>query len=179
VTTEDGPLIAAQAVIALGPWAPAVTEPLGYRFPLFVKRGYHCHYAAEPMPRLPLLDIENGVMLSPMQRGLRLTTGAEFARHDAPPTPVQLQRAEGYARELVRLGAPVEAQPWLGARPCVADMKPIVGRAPRHRSLWFHFGHAHQGFTLGPVTARLLAELIDGERPYVDPLPYDPIRFAA
>lgn len=178
VATEDGPLSAANVVIALGPWASNLIQTLGYRFPLFVKRGYHRHYAAEPMPRLPLLDVERGVMLAPMQRGLRLTTGAEFALRDAPPTPVQLGRAEGYARELVNLGAPVEAQPWLGARPCVADMKPIVGRAPRHQGLWFHFGHGHQGFTLGPVTARLLAELINGEQPYVDPRPYDPIRFA-
>ncbi|CAG9177186.1 NAD(P)/FAD-dependent oxidoreductase [Cupriavidus pinatubonensis] len=179
VSTEAGPLSAANVVIALGPWASNLIQTLGYRFPLFVKRGYHRHYAAEPMPRLPLLDVERGVMLAPMQRGLRLTTGAEFALRDAPPTPVQLGRAESYARELVNLGSPVESQPWLGARPCVADMKPIVGKAPRHEGLWFHFGHGHQGFTLGPVTARLLAELINGEQPYVDPLPYDPVRFAA
>ncbi|AGW90528.1 MULTISPECIES: NAD(P)/FAD-dependent oxidoreductase [Cupriavidus] len=177
VATDDGPLTAAHAVIALGPWAPALTRPLGYRFPLFVKRGYHRHYAADPMPKLPLLDAENGLMLAPMKRGLRLTTGAEFAHHEAPATPVQLLRAERYASELVRLGEPVEATPWLGARPCVADMRPIVGRAPRHPGLWFNFGHAHQGFTLGPATARLLAELIDEEVPYIDALPYDPIRF--
>lgn len=177
VNTQDGPLTAEQVVIALGPWASALTEPLGYRIPLFVKRGYHRHYAVDPMPRLPLLDMENGVLLAPMRRGLRLTTGAEFARQDAAPTPVQLQRAERYARELVNLGSPVEPKPWLGARPCVADMRPVVGRAPRHRGLWFHFGHGHQGFTLGPVTARLLAELLDGETPFVDPLPYDPMRF--
>ncbi|WP_354687180.1 FAD-binding oxidoreductase [Cupriavidus necator] len=178
VTTDDGPLTASDAVVALGPWAPALTKPLGYRFPLFVKRGYHLHYAAEPMPKLPLLDAENGLMLAPMTRGLRLTTGAEFAHHEAPQTPVQLQRAERYASELVRLGAPVETTPWLGARPCVADMRPIVGRAPRHPGLWFNFGHAHQGFTLGPVTARLIAELMDGETAYIDPRPYDPGRFA-
>jgi D-amino-acid dehydrogenase len=179
VTTEEGPVGAAHAVIALGPWAPVLTKPLGYRFPLFVKRGYHRHYAAEAMPNVPLLDVENGFLLAPMKRGLRLTTGAEFAHHDAAATPIQLERAERYARELVRLGAPIEATPWLGARPCVADMRPIVGGAPRHRGLWFNFGHAHQGFTLGPVTARLLAELIDGETPYVDPRPYDPVRFDA
>lgn len=179
VDTKDGPLQAAEAVLALGPWAPAVTQPLGYRFPLFVKRGYHRHYAGAPMPQRPLLDAEHGVMLAPMEQGLRITTGAEFARHDAPATPVQLQRAEALARELLPLGTPVEEQPWLGARPCVADMRPLVGRAPRHPGLWFHFGHGHQGFTLGPATARLLAELLDGDTPYVDPAPYSPARFGA
>ncbi|WP_018311871.1 FAD-dependent oxidoreductase [Cupriavidus sp. UYPR2.512] len=179
VATEDGPVNAAHAVIALGPWASALTQPFGYRFPLFVKRGYHRHYAVESMPAMPLLDVENGFMLAPMKRGLRLTTGAEFAHHDAAPTPVQLRNAERHARELVHLGAAVEDTPWLGARPCVADMRPVVGRAPRHRGLWFNFGHGHQGFTLGPVTARLLAELMDEDQPFVDPGPYDPIRFGA
>lgn len=146
--------------------------------PLFIKRGYHRHYAAPRMPTRPMLVAERGFVLAPMQRGLRVTTGAEFARHEARPTPRQLEIAAHDARALLDLGAPVEPQPWMGARPCVADMRPVVGRAPRHRGLWFHFGHGHQGFTLGPVTARLLADLIDGTTPYLDPAPYDPARFA-
>jgi D-amino-acid dehydrogenase len=67
--------------------------------------------------------------------------------------------------------------PWLGARPCTVDMKPVIGAAPRHRGLWFNFGHAHQGFTLGPASGRLLAELMTGELPYIDPAPYSPRRF--
>jgi len=168
---------AAHAVIALGPWADTLTRRLGYRLPLFVKRGYHRHYACDAMPNMPMLDVERGALLAPMARGLRITTGAEFARQDAPATPVQLLRAEASARELVRLGHPVEADPWLGSRPCTADMKPILGAAPRHPGLWFNFGHAHQGFTLGPVTGRLLAELISGETPFVDPAPYLAQRF--
>lgn len=177
INSSDGPLSAAHAVIALGPWASGMTKSLGYRIPLFIKRGYHRHYAVDAMPSMPLLDAESGVVLAPMKRGLRLTTGAEFARHDAPRTPVQLACAERRARDLVSLGAPVEDQPWLGARPCVVDMKPVIGRAPRHANLWFHFGHGHQGFTLGPATGRLLAEMIGGESPYIDPAPYDPARF--
>lgn len=178
VTADDGArLHGRHAVIALGPWAQGLTRALGYRMPLFVKRGYHRHYAGHGGLRLSLLDVERGVVLAPMARGLRLTTGAEFARLDALPTPVQLHRAERSARELVSLGAPVEATPWMGARPCTADMKPVLGAAPRHPGLWFNFGHAHQGFTLGPVTGRLLAELISGETPYIDPTPYLATRF--
>ena len=165
------------AVIALGPWAEGLTRSLDYRLPLFVKRGYHRHFAGHSGLRMSMLDVERGVMLAPMARGLRLTTGAEFARHDAPATPVQLARAERSSRELVTLGAPVEASPWLGARPCTVDMKPVLGAAPRHPGLWFNFGHAHQGFTLGPVTGRLLAELISGEAPFIDPTPYLADRF--
>jgi D-amino-acid dehydrogenase len=171
------PVRAEHAVIALGPWADTFVRRLGYRLPLFVQRGYHRHYAGEAMPSMPILDVERGALLAPMARGLRITTGAEFARQDAPATPVQLARAEKSAREIVALGQPVEADPWLGSRPCTADMLPVLGAAPRHPGLWFNFGHAHQGFTLGPVTGRLLAELIGGEKPFVDPTPYLAQRF--
>ncbi|MBS7780088.1 FAD-dependent oxidoreductase [Acidovorax sp. CCYZU-2555] len=177
VQTVDGALEAESAVLALGPWAEAHTRRLGYRLPLFVKRGYHRHYQGGAELRRPMLDTDYGVVLTPMQRGLRLTTGAEFAAPGAPATPVQLQVAERAADRLLGLGQPVEAQPWLGARPCCADMLPIIGPAPRHQGLWFHFGHGHQGFTLGPASARLLAERLCGQTPYVDPTPYDPARF--
>ncbi|CAN5674677.1 FAD-binding oxidoreductase [soil metagenome] len=179
VASGDGSVAAAHAVVALGPWAGALTQRLGYRLPLFVKRGYHRHYATDVRLEVPMLDAERGVALSPMSRGLRIATGAEFARHDAPATPVQLMRAEHSTRELLALGAPLEDLPWLGARPCTVDMKPVIGPAPRHPGLWFNFGHAHQGFTLGPATGRLLAEMLHGETPYIDPAPYLPSRFGA
>jgi D-amino-acid dehydrogenase len=165
------------AVVALGPWSDGLLKRLGYRYPLFVKRGYHQHYQTQPSLRQPVLDAERGYVLAPMRRGLRLTTGAEFARVDAPATPVQLAKADALARELIDLGQALPEAPWLGARPCVADMLPLIGPAPRHRGLWLHLGHAHQGFTLGPASARLLAELMAGDTPYIDPTPYSPARW--
>jgi D-amino-acid dehydrogenase len=177
----QGPIDAAGAVIALGPWSDVVTGMLGYDLPLAVKRGYHMHYSAQDGARLnhPIVDSEHGYCLAPMRRGIRLTTGAEFALRDAAPTPVQLGRAEPVARELFPLGERLDREPWMGARPCTPDMLPIIGQAPRHENLWFGFGHAHQGFTLGPVTGRLIAELATGERPFLDPAPYRPERFQA
>ena len=78
---------------------------------------------------------------------------------------------------LHRIGERVDAQPWMGARPCTPDMMPIIGPAPRHQNLWFAFGHAHHGLTLGPLTGRLIAEMITGETPVVDPSPYRADRF--
>lgn len=177
VQTAAGPLVARHAVVALGPWADEVITPLGYRLPLFVKRGYHRHYLGGPGLRLPMLDAERGLVLAPMAQGMRITTGAEFARIGAPATPVQLGKAEAAARELLDLPQPVEAQPWVGNRPCTVDMKPVIGPAPDHPGLWFNFGHAHQGFTLGPASGRLLAELIEGAAPFIDPAPYSATRF--
>jgi D-amino-acid dehydrogenase len=56
-------------------------------------------------------------------------------------------------------------------------MLPVIGPAPRHRGLWFNFGHAHQGFTLGPLSGRLMAELIEGGPTRVDMAPYSAARF--
>ncbi|WP_291939747.1 FAD-binding oxidoreductase, partial [Limnohabitans sp.] len=75
VQTTEGRVDAQQAVLALGPWADGLIRTLGYRFPLFIKRGYHQHYHAPAQLHQPVLDAERGYVLAPMQRGLRLTTG--------------------------------------------------------------------------------------------------------
>jgi D-amino-acid dehydrogenase len=179
VRTAQAPVAARSAVIALGPWSDLLTQALGYDLPLAVKRGYHMHYRAAGEARLnhPILDTERGYFLAPMRQGIRLTTGAEFALRDAIKTPVQLGRAEPIARDLFPLAQRLDTEPWMGARPCTPDMLPIIGKAPRHDNLWFAFGHAHHGMTLGPVTGRLLAEMITGEPVFVDPTPYLPERF--
>ncbi|XLZ69755.1 FAD-dependent oxidoreductase [Massilia sp. SR12] len=175
--TANGPVQAPQVVIALGPWAGQLTAQLGYRLPLFVKRGYHRHYVGGGTVSVPTLDTERGYVMAPQRRGLRITTGAEIARMQDRPTPTQLTQAEQEADKLLGLGTPVEEVPWVGARPCVADMLPVIGPAPRHRGLWFNFGHGHQGFTLGPASARLLADLMEGVTPFVLPEAYAPARF--
>jgi D-amino-acid dehydrogenase len=166
-------------VIALGPWSDDVFRPLGYRIPLAVKRGYHMHYGAigNAVLNHPLLDSDEGYLLAPMNRGIRLTTGVEFARRDAPKTPVQLDKVEPIARKLLPLSERRDAEPWMGARPCLPDMLPVIGPAPRHQGLWFDFGHQHHGFTQGPVSGRLIAEMICGETPFTDPAPYRAERF--
>lgn len=168
-----------QVVVALGPWSNEVLRPLGIELPLIGKRGYHKHYAALGNATLsrPVLDVEGGYVLAPMTRGIRLTTGAEFARFDAPPTPVQIEKTEPMAREIFPLGNAVDNEAWLGRRPCLPDMLPAIGPAPGRKGLWLNFGHHHLGFTLGPVTGRLLAEMMSGEATFTDPAPYRPERF--
>jgi D-amino-acid dehydrogenase len=180
VDTTGGPVDARDVVVALGPWAPDVLSPLGIRLPLAVERGYHLHFRAERHAALsrPVLDAENGYYFAPMEQGIRITTGAEFAERDAPPTPVQFDRLLPAARGLFALGEPVEPQPWMGARPCFADSRPVIGPAPRHQGLWLAYGHGHWGLTLGPATGRLIAEMITGNTPFCDPAPYSADRFA-
>lgn len=137
------------------------------------------HYAPKGNAKLNgwTMDAERGYFLAPMNQGIRLTTGAEFARRDAPKTPVQLARAEAVAREIFPLGERLDKEPWMGARPCTPDMMPVIGKAPRHDGLWFAFGHAHHGLTLGPVTGQVIAEAMMGEKTRIDISAYRPERF--
>jgi D-amino-acid dehydrogenase len=179
VDTAEGPLDAGEVVMALGPFAPDLLAPLGIELPLGIKRGYHLHFRAAGNAALtrPIVDTEIGYCLAPMEQGIRLTTGAEFAARDAAPTPVQFDRLLPAARRLFPLGEPVEAKPWLGSRPCFADSRPVIGRAPGHGGLWLAYGHAHWGLTLGPATGRLVAEMMTGATPFCDPAPFGAQRF--
>jgi len=179
VAGSDSAAVAREVVVALGPWSDLVFGPLGYSIPLGVKRGYHLHLKPRGNAVLhhPVLDTDLGYLLAPMNRGIRLTTGVEFAPRDAPSTPIQLARALPRAHALFPLGDALDAKPWMGARPCLPDMLPVIGKAPRHAGLWFDFGHQHHGLTLGPATGRLLAEMMTGETPFADPGPFAVERF--
>jgi len=178
VTTQQGPLQAADVVVALGPWGEDLASQLGYRLPMGRKRGYHRHYVStNHRLRHTLVDVDHGYALAPMARGIRLTTGAEFARRDAPATPMQLETLEPIARRLYPLGESLDETPWLGSRPCTPDMLPLLGPAPRHKGLWFSFGHAHHGLTQAASSGRLMAEMICGLPTYADPKPYRVDRF--
>jgi D-amino-acid dehydrogenase len=175
----SGTAVAREVVVALGPWSDLVFGPLGYSIPLSVKRGYHLHSRPRGNAVLhhPVLDADLGYLLAPMNRGIRLTTGVEFAHRDAPTTPVQIARALPRAQALFPLGEAIDANPWKGARPCLPDMLPVIGKAPRHAGMWFDFGHQHHGLTLGPAAGRLLAEMMSGETPFADPKPFAVERF--
>jgi D-amino-acid dehydrogenase len=179
IDTAEGPIDAGDVVAALGPFAPDVLAPLGIKLPLGIKRGYHRHYRGAGNAALsrPVVDADVGYCIAPMAQGIRLTTGVEFAARDAAPTPVQLDRLMPKAKGLFPLGEPVEATPWMGSRPCFADSRPVIGRAPGQAGLWLAYGHAHWGLTLGPATGRLLAEMMTGATPFCDPAPYAAERF--
>ena len=76
VATRGGWIEAPQVVVALGPWSDDITRPLGLKMPLGWKRGYHMHYGTTGNATLgrPLIDMQYGYLISPMMRGIRLTT---------------------------------------------------------------------------------------------------------
>ncbi len=179
VETNEGGLDAPQVVVALGPWAGDWLTSVGLRLPFAVKRGYHRHFTAQGNAALtrPVLDADVGYVITPMEMGIRMTTGVEFAPRDAPPTPVQFDRVMPRARELFPLGPRADETTWMGCRPCFPDSRPVIGRAPGLNGVWLAIGHAHWGLTLGPATGRLISEMMAGATPFVDPAPYRAERF--
>ena len=179
VETNEGGVDAGEVVVALGPWAPDLLEPMGVKLPMAVKRGYHRHFRAQGDGKLarPVVDVDYGYLITPMGQDIRLTTGAEFAARDAAPTPVQFDRLMPQARKLFPLGERADDRTWMGSRPCFPDSRPVIGRAPGIKGLWLAIGHAHWGLTLGPITGVLLGEMMAGETPFCDPAAYAAERF--
>ena len=112
-----------------------------------------------------------------MEQGIRLTTGAEFAARDAPPTPVQLERLLPAARNCSRWASRPRRGPGSGA----GRAFPIPGRSSgAHRGSPVSGSPLvtrHWGLTLGPPTGRLIAEMMTGATPFCDPQPYAAERF--
>jgi D-amino-acid dehydrogenase len=146
LATEGGAVEAEQVVVALGPWAKEFLSGFEIDVPIAAKRGYHMHYRPRGNATLtrPVIDVEGGYCLTPMTKGLRMTTGAEFADRDAPPNPAQVDACEAYARKLFPLEARAEAEPWLGRRPNTPDGVPIIGAAPGQPGMWLAVGHGHR-----------------------------------
>lgn len=182
IDTEEGRVSAPAAVVALGPWSKGLLDNLGVNLPMGIKRGYHMHYGAGGNAFLtrPVLDADSGFVLAPMAAGIRLTTGAEFTQAGAPKNPDQIDAVLPLARQWFPLAEALDAEAWMGSRPVLPDMLPAVGACGEGElvGLYANFGHAHHGLTLGPATGLLLAEIVAGKRPYTDPSPYSPGRFA-
>ena len=161
VQTDGGLISAEHAVVALGPWSGVFVKRFGYKVPMVLKRGYHTHMTAPSAPIRPYLDAEHGYVLAPMRAGLRLTSGAELTGQNRPQRPDQLIHARHAVRGLIPDITDGDGTIWHGHRPCLPEMLPRIGKADNHPGLWFNFGHGHQGFTLGPTTGHILADLMD------------------
>jgi len=174
VVLDDATLIARHVVVALGPWSADILRPLGYRVPLAFERGYHREFKPNPARSLrrPIHDADGSFLMTPMEQGIRVTSGVELTGRDAPSSFAQIDAVEPLAREVVEFGAQV-GDTWRGSRPTLPDSLPMIGPAPRHSGLWLAFGNQHIGFTTGPATGAAIAAMIKGLPP-----PYDVTAFA-
>jgi D-amino-acid dehydrogenase len=178
VMLADGGISARHVVVALGPWSGDLLAPLGYRVPLAFERGYHREFKPNPARSLqrPIHDAEGSFLMTPMEQGIRVTSGVELTGRDAPSSFAQLDAVVPVARSVVEFGEAV-GEPWRGARPTLPDSLPMIGPAPRHSGLWLSFGHQHIGFTTGPATGVAIAAMIAGAPPPFDAAPFSPGRY--
>jgi len=178
VALADGEIRARNVVVALGPWSADLLRPLGYRVPLAYERGYHREFAPNPARSLqrPIHDADGSFLMTPMENGIRVTSGVELTARDAPSSFAQLDEVVPLARGVVEFGAAV-GEPWRGARPTLPDSLPMIGPAPRHPGLWLAFGNQHIGFTTGPATGDAIAAMISGATPAFDAAPFAPSRY--
>jgi D-amino-acid dehydrogenase len=174
----DGGISARHVVVALGPWSADLLRPLGYRVPLAFERGYHREFKPNPARSLqrPIHDAEACFLMTPMERGIRVTTGVELTARDAPSSFAQLDQVVPLARGVVEFGEAV-GDVWRGARPTLPDSLPMIGPAPRHSGLWLAFGNQHIGFTTGPATGAAIAAIIGGVPPPFEVSPFAPSRY--
>ena len=176
IDTPQGEIEAEHLVVALGPWSPEFLSRFGGQVRMIPKRGYHTHIAGPSPLDLLLVDADRGYLMAPMAHGLRITTGVDIAALDAPADLGQLDSAEAAARRLLDLDGRQRTATWMGTRPFLPGMLPVIGQSGRDPRLWLNFGHGHQGLTIGPSTGRLLTELMNGERTFVDHARFSPSR---
>jgi D-amino-acid dehydrogenase len=178
VVLGDGAITARHVVVALGPWSADILGPLGYRVPLATERGYHQEFTPNPARALqrPIHDAEGSFLMSPMENGIRVTSGVELTDRDAPSSFAQLDMVVPMARGVAEFGAAV-GEPWRGARPTLPDSLPMIGLVPRHAGLWCAFGNQHIGFTTGPATGAAIAAMIAGEKPSFEVTAFAPGRY--
>lgn len=180
VQTSEGRRSGGKVLLALGAWSPGFARNLGLRIPIQPGKGYSITYDRPvPAPRRPLVLKERSVCVTAWDEGYRLGSTMEFSGYDAALTRRRLDALEQGAGEYLQSPVgPARREEWCGWRPMSVDDLPLLGRAPGHNNLWLATGHGMMGMGMGAGSGRLIADLISGRKPMIDPAPYAPTRFA-
>lgn len=179
VMTNVGNHRTGHVVVAMGAFSKEVLAPLGVKVALETERGYH---ATLPNPSitlpLPILHKSRSMAVTPMEGGLRVAGTVEIGGLHAAPNE---ERAKVLYKRLQQLFPDLKSDPpqyWMGFRPSTPDSLPVLGPIPGKTGLYACFGHSHFGMTTSAPSGRLLAEIINGEKPHLDVTPYAITRFA-
>lgn len=167
-------------VIATGARTPQLEPILGRRVPIEPGKGYSITLPRpDQSPRHPMIFPERRVAVTPMASGLRLGSMMEFVGYDESINPARLRLLAAAAREFL-VGIDVDEtwpEKWFGWRPMTYDSTPIIGRCPGFENVFLATGHNMLGLSMAPATGRLIAELVGGIAPHVEPSHYSATRF--
>lgn len=175
VRLADGFIEADTLIVATGVASPALVSRFGAKLAIKPVKGYSMTYAAKadaPRPRVPVIDDAKHAAVTPLGSRLRVAGTAEFAGYDLRLDSKRLENLTRLFTEIYPQLADDETiasgTPWAGLRPVSADGMPYIGPAPIE-GLWINSGHGHLGWTLAAGSARLLVDLMSGNKPVVDP----------
>jgi D-amino-acid dehydrogenase len=180
VQTDKGRDVAEQYVVAAGSYSTPLLRPLGLSLPVCPAKGYSVTFdAPRSVLSIPIVDDDMHAAVVPVGDATRVAGTAEFAGFDLTLRPERVRNLTNLAQKILpRAGLdPTTARPWCGLRPMSADGVPIIGPT-RIANLWINTGHGPLGWTMAAGSGLLLAELVSGETPALDPKPYYLARFA-
>jgi D-amino-acid dehydrogenase len=154
-------------VIAGGSWSPSLLRQAGLKLPLQAGKGYSLTLDAPPeLPRLCSIFVEAKVAITPMAGSLRFAGTMEVGGLDLSINPSRVRgivkSVHGYFPKF-REEDFAGVKPWAGLRPVSPDGIPYLGKVPGLSNLIAATGHAMMGLSLGPVSGRLVADLLTGE----------------
>jgi len=174
-------VICNQLVVAAGPWSKTLLTKVNVKIPMIFERGAHreFHYdqntpTQQHLSR-PIHDVQAAFVATPIHNGLRVCCGVELNAQNAQYLDNQLNTIEKSARQTLHIPNKKTTQ-WQGARPTMPDSLPVIGRS-RMQGLWLNTGHQHIGFSTGPASGEMLADLMTGQPSHVDTLAFSPKRF--
>jgi D-amino-acid dehydrogenase len=171
--TDQGEIAADQTVIATGSWTPHLRRMLRCRVPIQPGKGYSLTMPRPALcPRSPMIFDEHRVAISPMQTGYRVGSTMEFAGYDTRLNADRLRLLRESANLYLEepLSGPT-LEEWWGWRPMTPDGLPLIGRVPALENVYLAAGHGMLGVSMAPATGKLVAELVTGRPPHIDPAP--------
>ena len=165
-------------VVACGAFSKKLTDQVNEKIPLDTERGYHVHFKGhDHLLSRPVIFLNRGFGITPMEQGLRVVGTVEFGGLDNPPSKKRIQNLVNSAKYLFpELGK--HEDEWLGFRPTLPDFLPVIGPSKNHKNLFYSFGHHHLGWTLGAISGKIIAGLIAKENTNLDLSPYNSLRFS-
>jgi D-amino-acid dehydrogenase len=179
ITTPAGELAADAFVIAAGALTPQLAKYLGCSIPIQPGKGYSITMPRPRIcPRIPLIFPETKVAVTPMRSGYRLGSTMEFAGYDSTLNRDRLNMLKEGAKPylLEPFSNPVQEE-WFGWRPMTYDGKPIIDRSPVMENVVIAAGHNMLGLSMSPGTGRLVADILNGTPPHINPQPFSLRRF--
>ncbi|HYV36344.1 MAG TPA: FAD-dependent oxidoreductase [Gemmataceae bacterium] len=177
--TTQGEIAGDAFVVAAGALTPLLKTHLGCKIPIQPGKGYSITMPRPARcPAIPMIFPETRVAVTPMESGYRLGSTMEFAGYNANIDRGRLQILRDGARPFLHepYCEPVQEE-WCGWRPMTYDGKPIIGPSPIMNNVTIAAGHNMLGLSMATGTGKLVAELVNGDKPHIDPAPYSPMRF--